>query len=218
MKEAELDQEYLDEIFINKTNQIDDEQFANLANLILENYNNEATLEQISYLTRYISDAYGNEIDSATTLRKLKYLVHKGMYNRLSKKFKNDLLSINLEESKIEVLIEVQKNYFEKIAEQMKKNGESQNLKVRDFQVTTNMPVYTSNYKLKQDGFPSLNEDLKKQNLLINFQLSGPQNIEESENLGNQNNKNLVLEINKLDLINFYEEIEKIQEKLDKLF
>jgi hypothetical protein len=67
------------------------------------------------------------------------------------------------------------------------------------------MPVINTNYKIKTES--SMNDDVKKQNLIINFNLQSESGL-----------NNLFFEMNKAQLINFYEEIEKIQEKLDKLY
>ena len=70
------------------------------------------------------------------------------------------------------------------------------------------MPVNFSNYPLKSDRMNISNNDMKKQNLILNFEIKDE----------NNNSKNLMFEMDKVQLSTFYEEIEKIQEKLDKLY
>ena len=65
---------------------------------------------------------------------------------------------------------------------------------VKDIQITTNMPVYTSNYNISTDG-----ADLKKQKILLKIDF--------------KNDNSSLIEMNKNQLYSFYEEIEKIQEK-----
>lgn len=203
MNEIEIDKEYIDEIFINRLNSLDDEKFNYIINYTLENYQIDSNHEQIAYFCKIIATLFGNEIDSLHFLRQIKYLVNKGSYNRLTKKFKNDLLLLNMNENKIDNLIEIQKNYFEKINE-INKRENSDNYLVEDFSVKTLMPVHTTNYNLKNNDKNILNEDLKKQNILIKLDI--------------KDHESLQIQMDKTKLINFYEEMEKIQEKLDKLY
>ena len=68
----------------------------------------------------------------------------------------------------------------------------------------TEMPIHYSDYKIYNEE--NRNDDIKKQNLFINFKLSE----------GDKEN-NCLLSIDKEKLIGMYEQIEKLQEKLDKL-
>lgn len=208
MNEVEIDQTYLDESFINLINNLENEKLAGIVNYILENFESSFDQEKLANFTKVIT-ALCLDVDSNKFLRQLRYLINKGTYNRLFKKFKNDLLSINLSEEKIDLMIDIQRNYLEKINQINKKEkskiGNSNYTILKDFEVKTEMPVFNTNYKIKNEK--SMNNDIKKQNLILNLKLQdevGP--------------NNLILQMDKAQLINFYEEIEKIQEKLDKLY
>lgn len=205
MNEYELDKSYLDDNFISKINNLDNENLSGLFNLILDDLTNEINNEKISSINNIISALFGNEINSTLFFRQAKYLINKGLYNRLSKKYRNDLLSLNFNQEKTDLLIELMKTYIDKIAEINKKSEMKEDI-VKDFEIQTTMPVYTTNYHIKEE---KLNEDYKKQTLTLKLEL---------ENKNSNNNKELFIEMNKSQLVNFYEEIEKIQEKLDKLY
>jgi hypothetical protein len=208
MNEIEIDQTYLSDDFISKLNSSEDEKVASAVNLVLENYEIELTYEKIVYLTKMLNGIFINEIDAHHFLRQVKYLINKGLYNRLSKKFKNDLLAIGLNEDKIDLIIEIQRGFFDKNVKKNEINEKKKEVIVKDFEVRTEMPVWNSNYKIKEE---TLNEDLKKQKILIKFTTK---HAHSDDNIPLQN---FVLEMNKMQLQSFYEEIEKIQENLDKL-
>jgi hypothetical protein len=114
MNEYEIDQNYLDNEFVNIINIMENEKFAELINLFLENYENSLSHERLTYYTKIISSSI-LDIDSHKLMRQIKYLINKGVYNRLSKKFKNDLLQLLLDEEKIDTLIEIERFHLDKI-------------------------------------------------------------------------------------------------------
>jgi len=205
MNEHEIDKAYLDDKFVNVVNNLENEKFGEFVNLLVENFENDLSHQKISNFSKFFSTSI-IEIDSTKFLRQLKYLVNKGTYNRLSKKYKQDLLRIHMNEDKIDIMIEIQRVYFENFNLINKREGEMlKNIILKDFEIKTEMPICNTNYNVKSNF--SLNEDIKKQNLIVNLNL-----------LSSENFTNLVVQIDKSQLINMYEEIEKIQEKLDKLY
>jgi hypothetical protein len=215
MNELEIDQTYLDENFIRSVNFLDDEKFSQFINYLLENYEDDTDQNKISIYSKIISSLFGGQLipDENHFYRQIKYLVNKGVYNRVSKKFKNDLLSLEISETKIEIVVEAIKPHLEKIYNLNKiKDQISTNLIVTDFEIKTEMPVSTSKYEMINE-VGSLNEDTKKQNVILKFNLKNKLVIKDK-----LSNGNLVFQMDKTKLIDFYEQVEKIQEKLDKLY
>ena len=68
----------------------------------------------------------------------------------------------------------------------------------------TEMPVHYSDYKINNED--QENPDIKKQNIILNLNLSN-----------NEKDEHKILEIDKQKMINLFEKIELIQEYLDKL-
>lgn len=203
MSDLELDQMYMDESFVSLINKSDEEKLVTCVNFLIENYNTEMDYDQIVHVNNSINALYGNHLDANSFRRQMKYLTNKGLYNRLSKKYRNDLIALGFDEDKVNILIELQKNFYENNVKKNENEEKQKDLFVKDFEIKTEMPVYTSNYKIKEEN---INNDLKKQNVVLNL------------NIGNQTkSERMMLMINKTQLINFYEQIEKIQENLDKL-
>jgi hypothetical protein len=195
MEESEIDKTYIDESFIIDINLIDSERYSTLISLIIENYNEDISNDKLVYITNIISTIFGHDINSSNIYRKIKYLINKGIYNRFTKKYKIDLINLGLNESRVDEIINIAKNSAGELYKPTKTNHNT----LKDVQITTNMPVYTSNYNIANDG-----SDLKKQKILLKFDYTS-----ETSSL---------IEMNKTQLFSFYQEIEKIQEKLDKLY
>ncbi len=215
MKELEIDQNYLDENFIRSVNSLEEEKFNQFVNYFVDKYEDDTDQEKISHYSKIISSLFGSQVvlDPNHFYRQVKYLINKAIYNRVSKKFKNDLLSIEMAEGKIDIIIEAVKLNLERINSANKSNDQiSNNLIVTDFEMRTEMPVSTSNYELSNEA-GALNDDAKKQNLIIKFNLKSKSN--EDEKICNSS---LAFQMDKTKLIDFYEQVEKIQEKLDKLY
>ena len=199
MDENEIDKIYIDELFINDINSIDIDRYSSLISFIIENYTEEISNDKLAYITNIISSIFGHDSNSTNIYRKLKYLINKGIYNRFTKKYKLDLLNIGFDENKIDEIINIAKE-TPSLGELYKSTKSNTNI-LKDVQITTNMPVYSSNYNIDpaKDG-----SDIKKQKLLIKFDYSS--------------DTSSLIEMNKNQLFTFYQEIEKIQEKLDKLY
>jgi hypothetical protein len=195
MDENEIDKTYLDEVFINDLNSIDSDRFTFLISLVIENHTEEMNNDKLETITKSISSIFGHDINSSNIYRKLKYMINKGLYNRFTKKYKNDLINLGLDESRVDEIINIAK---ESTFEPGKNNKTETNI-VKDIQITTNMPVYSSNYNITEDG-----ADLKKQKVVLKLDYN--------------NDDSTLIEMNKNQLFTFYQEIEKIQEKLDKLY
>ncbi len=197
MNETEIDAVYLDGKFVMTVNSIDEENFDLVIKFVLENYEETIEANLLASVERVIKSLITQDHDSLNLYRQFKYLVNKAVYNRLSKKFKNDILAIGIQEDKIDKIIELVRVYIDNIS----KGGVERNT-IKDFEIKTQMPVYKSEYNLKKNNI-SPNEDVNKQNVLIKFNLE---------------KEILFLEMDKIDMTNFYEQVEKIQEKLDKLY
>jgi hypothetical protein len=199
MYENEIDKAYIDETLIKDLNSIDDERFTTLISLIIESYNEEIANDRLVYITNIISTIFGHEINASNIYRKIKYLINIGIFNRFTKKYKNDLLNLNLDENRADEIITIAKEN-PSIGEIYKLNKTNNNI-LKDVQITTNMPVYTSNYNINatEDG-----SDLKKQKIMFKFDYTS--------------DSSTLVEMNKSQFFSFYQEIEKIQEKLDKLY
>jgi hypothetical protein len=195
MDENEIDKTYIDEVFINNLNSIDTDRLSSLISLVIDNHSEDMNNDKLEKISETISAIFGHDINSSNIYRKLKYLINKGLYNRFTKKYKNDLINLGLDESLVDEIINIAK---ESTIEPSKTIKTETNI-LKDIQITTNMPVYSSNYNTTQDG-----ADLKKQKLVIKFDYT--------------NNNSSLIEMNKNQLFSFYQEIEKIQEKLDKLY
>jgi hypothetical protein len=206
--EVEIDKTYLNSDFIALLNNLENDKLSGLLALVLDIYEEAISNDQLTYITKVIGNVIGQEADSLDFFRKIKYLINKGNYNRLSKKFKNDLLQLELEEDKVDVIIETQKLYLEKLGE-INKRLNKPDLFIKDFDIRTEMPVFRNN-----NAGHDL-DDVRKQNILISLDVEDNNNSKpESDGCTGKFN----MEMNKVQLINFYKEIERIQEKLDKLY
>jgi hypothetical protein len=216
MNELEIDRHYFDNDFISIINNAEIEKLQTFFNFVLENYSYEIDHNKISSIQNIILAFFGNDIDANHFYRQIKYLINKGCYNRLVKKFKNDLINLNFEEIRVDLIVELIKNYYEKIVEVQKKDELHTNKSIVNFEIKTKIPVANTNYKiLNEKG--ELNKDMKKQNILMKLKLDRKES-EENLNLQNNFNDEVIIQMDKSQLVDFYEEIEKIQEKLDMLY
>jgi hypothetical protein len=200
MEEVEIDSLYLDGDFIYKLNDLGVEKLSGLVNAVLDIYEEDLNNEKLTYITKVISNLIGQDIDGLDFFRKLRYLIKKGVYNRWSKKFKSDLLELGFAEGGVDNVIESAKEYLDKLNEVSRKQNTPDSY-IKDFELTTEMPIYNNNLNHQE-----LN-DTKKQNIVLKLDI---------ENKGYKE-KNLI-SMNKGQLVSFYKEIERIQEKLDKLY
>ena len=207
MTETEYDMQYLDTLTINRINKLDMNKFIDIIKDILQGLNYDVKFDKLNSFSTLIQN-YVGESNSLTFYREIRYLINKGVFNKLSKKFKTDLLQLGFTQEKIDVFSDLVKDYIVLFNEENKQQEKSNICELKDFIITTEMPVNFSNYQFKSDKMNTTNNDMKKQNLLFNFEAKD----------GNNNSKNLMFEMDKVQLSTFYEEIEKIQEKLDKLY
>jgi hypothetical protein len=211
MNDLEIDKIYLDSNFVYLINNCEIDRLQTFFNFALENYSVENDQSKINSIQNIISALFGNDIESNNIYRQVKYLINKGCYNRLLKKFKNDLINLEFKESRVELILESIKNHYERIVELQKKDELNNYQSIINFEIKTEMPVMNTNFKITNDD-GDFNKDLKKQNILMKFQLD-KKNCDDSNK-----NDEILIQMDKTQLVNFYEEIEKIQEKLDLLY
>ena len=197
------DKDYLDEVFIKRINNTDTNSLLSLVKLLLENYKTELNYEQIQYFSDQFKSLY-DEQDVDNFIRQLKYLINKGIYNRITKRYKNELIELGIEQEKVEAISNLQKQYQEINFDKNEKNVKNNTIYLKDFDMYTEMPVHYSDYKINNED--QENPDIKKQNIILNLNLSN-----------NEKDEHKILEIDKQKMINLFEKIELIQEYLDKL-
>ena len=199
-----IDKEYLDTAFINQLNSLDNESFKNLCNFILSNYKTGYNYEDLEKIFQECQSVIDNDLNTEQFMRQLKYLINKGIYSRINKKHKAELIELGFTPEKMEILSEVEKKYFDLNLEKNENEDKTQILTLKDFDMLTEMPVVDTKYNAMVDG--EKNEDLKKQKLLINLRLNK-----------NGEDKREVIQVDKTKLIGLFSQIEKLQEQLDKL-
>jgi len=204
MAAENIDKEYLDTVFINQVNAIDNESLKNLSNLILSTYKTEYNYEDLDKLQSECQSIIDNDLNVEHFIRQFKYLFNKGIYGRINKKYKNELLELGFAPEKIEILSEIGKKYFELNLEKNENEDKKQILTLKDFDMLTEMPVVDTKYNSMVDN--EKNEDFKKQKLLINLRLN-----KDGED------KREVIQVDKTKLIGLFTQMEKLQEQLDKL-
>ena len=199
-----IDKEYLDTVFINQLNALDIESFKNLCNFILSNYKTDYNYEDLEKIFHECQTVIDNDLNTEQFMRQLKYLFNKGIYSRINKKHKAELIELGISPEKMEILCEIEKKYFDLNLEKNESEDKKQILTLKDFDMLTEMPVVDTKYNTVVDG--EKNQDLKKQNLLLNLRLNK-----------NGEDKREVIQIEKTKLIGLFSQIEKLQEQLDKL-
>lgn len=197
------DKDYLDEAFIRKINNTEINSLLSLMKELLENYRTELNYEQFQYFNNECKSLY-DEGYSENFIRQLKYLINKGIYNRITKRYKSDLIELGIEPEKVEAISNLQKQYQDINLDKNEKNVKNNSLYLKDFDMYTEMPVHYSDYKISKEE--QENYDIKKQNLILNLNLSNGEKEEHK-----------IFEIDKLKMINLFEKVEQIQEYLDKI-
>ena len=137
-------------------------------------------------------------------IRQLKYLFNKGIYGRINKRHKAELIELGLTPEKMEIISEAEKKYFEGNLEKNEEEEKKQICTLKDFDMMTEMPVVDTNYRAMVDD--EKNIDFKKQKLLINLRLNK-----------DGKDKREVIQVDKTKLIGLFSQMEKLQEELDKL-
>jgi hypothetical protein len=204
----------------------------------IENYNAITSQSDFSQISNILISELKTDISFNNFYRQIKYLINKGVYLRLSKKFLVDLINLGLEEDKVSIIRDIQKANLDKLTELINKSQNDSNNnyikginKIIDVEIKTQMPIYNGNYEAfinnEEKGKIDNNEDVNKQNVFINFKLNAKNicenNFKNNENANNKSKgnlgyfQNLNIKMNKVQLAEFYAEIEKIQENLDKL-
>jgi hypothetical protein len=194
---SEIGSIYLDSDFISNLNALDNDKLSGLIALVLDIYDEDMNNEKLTYITKVIDNLNGQD-DGIDFFRKVRYLVKKASYYRLSKKYKIELLQLSLSEDKAELIIETVKMYLDKLDE-VNKKGSKPEIFIKDFELKTEMPIYNSTIHH--------HDDIKKQNVILKLDIEGKKQP-----------NHLILAMDKVKLVSLYKEVERIQEKLDKLY
>ena len=187
--------------------------------LFLNNINNDSFTELIETVVKYYPNKYNsnnNQIiiyliksydqhlshtSSELIFRELKDLINKSFYNRLTNKTKTELINDGLQSEKADLLFSLLSNYpdlYTIINEYAINDHEN---KIYDFKITTQMPILKTN---NDQTFDTLSKDIKQQELLLKLDLG--------------NDEIAQISMNKKMTSKLFEEIEKLQEALDKLY
>ena len=205
MSETEnIDKEYLEPTFINCINGIDNDSLKNLCNLYLSIYKTQNNYEDMEKLNQECQSILDNELATENFIRQLKYLFNKGIYGRINKRHKADLIELGISPEKMEIICEVEKKFFETNLEKNDEDDLKQICTLKDFDMMTEMPVVDTDYKAMIDE--DKNVDFKKQKLIINLRLNK-----------DGKDKREVIQVDKTKLIGLFSQMEKLQEELDKL-
>ena len=204
MSDENIDKEYLDTSFINLINSIDVESLKNLCNFVLSTYKTQYNYEDLEKLNQECQAIIDNDLNIEHFIRQLKYLFNKGIYGRINKKHKAELIELGISPEKMEIICEVEKKYFEVNLEKNEDEDKNQIMTLKDFDMITEMPVVDTQYNTMVDD--DKNEDFKKQNVLINLRLNK-----------NGEDKREIIQVDKTKLIGLFTQMEKLQEQLDKL-
>ena len=199
-----IDKEYLETTFINCINATDNETLRNLCNIFLSTYKTENNYEDLEKLKNECRSILDNELAVEHFLRQFKYLFNKGIYGRINKKHKAELIELGIAPEKMEIICEVEKKYFETNLEKNEEDDKKQICTLKDFDMLTEMPVFDTDYQATVDE--EKNYDFKKQNLIINLRLNK-----------DGKDKREVIQVDKTKLIGLFSQMEKLQEELDKL-
>ena len=199
-----IDKDYLDPSFINMLNSIDNDSLRNLCNLFLSTYKTEYTYEDLDKLEQECQSILDDELSIENFIRQLKYLFNKGIYGRINKRHKADLIELGINPEKMEIICEVEKKYFENNLEKNEDDDKKHICTLKDFDMMTEMPVVDTRYRIMNDE--EKNTDFKKQKLFINLRLNK-----------DGKDKREVIQVDKTKLIGLFSQMEKLQEELDKL-
>ena len=203
-EEENTDKEYLDDIFINCINGMDNNSLKNLCKIFLSTYKTEYNYEDLEKLNQECQSIINNELAIEQFIRQLKYLFNKGIYGRINKRHKAELIELGINPEKMEIIFEVEKKYFEENLEKNEEEEKKQICTLKDFDMMTEMPVVDTSYTANKDQ--EKNVDFKKQQLFINLRLNK-----------DGKDKREVIQVDKTKLIGLFSQMEKLQEELDKL-
>ena len=202
--EENIDKDYLETTFINCLNNLDNESLKNLCNVFLSTYKTEYNYEDLEKLHQEVESILDNELAVEHFIRQLKYLFNKGIYGRINKKHKAELIELGFSPEKMEIICEAEKKYFEENLEKNEEEEKKQIYTLKDFDMMTQMPVVDTSYRAMIDE--ENNIDFKKQKLMINLRLNK-----------DGKDRREVIQVDKTKLIGLFSQMEKLQEELDKL-
>lgn len=183
-------------------NNIQNDSFSELIDSVLKYYPdryNSRIIQNILFLIKSLDQQYTNE-SSELIFRELKDLINKSFYNRLTNKIKTELVNEGLLSEKADLLFLLLSNYSDKYSIKDEYTLSKAENKINDFEIITQMPILKTNSIMRD----SLNKDIKQQELLLKLDL-GKDDITQ-------------ISMNKKMSSKLFEEIEKLQEALDKLY
>ena len=171
MSESEtLDKNYISDHFVKAVNSCDENLFRNLLQFFLENYETEFNFAALEKFNAEFKSQNVEGIDNEMLVRQLKYIVNKSIYGRVNKKFKGELKELGFNLSKIDLISDLTKRYFERNLSKNEKSAKKESVYLKDFDIVTEMPVAFSSYKISENF--EENDDIKKQNLYLGTRYS----------------------------------------------
>lgn len=180
------------------------EDFCVIIDLILHCYPDKYTYEYMIKINEYSNRFYGSNIECEKIFREIKNLISDIIYNRISKKYKQELISKGLDSDRLDII-------FEKVNEHQTKEdndilaSNSNCLSLENFMIQTKAPINSTNNRfVEESNILNENLDSKKFEVFMNMEFS--------------NGEKELYKINKTNLISMFEEIEKLQEKIDELY
>ena len=81
---------YFDSQFVTVINDLENSRYSQIISLVIENVSYEIDHEKLANINKIFNSIFPLEKNHVIFYRKLKSLVHCCVYNRFSKKFKND--------------------------------------------------------------------------------------------------------------------------------
>lgn len=185
-------------------NDFNDELFEKLSVLIASHYPNDFSKELNSKVNSLIAESGFDTLKFSTeyAYREIKSLVSRALFSRLSNKAKGEFIKEGLSDSKVSILFTSLQMYNEKALSE-EEISLNDNEIIYDFELKTEMPLAKTNNHLvnTKDVF---NQDFKQQEFILQLDLG----------IGKVNN----LTGNKQTMIYMFEQIEKLQEAIDKLY
>lgn len=182
------------------------ESFSSIIEVVISKYPDKYNKEFMEKANSFILNVYGQEVDSEKIFREFKFLVSESLYNRLSKKHRSELIRVGIAEDRVNTLFEILSGYLSQYNNSLSGKAVSESIdSIVDFQINTQMPVLATNSRLVDEANSyQINEDFKQQRLVVGLELS--------------NSENLHFKANKQKVTMIFEEFEKLQEMLDKLY
>lgn len=183
---------------------------------ILKYYPNKFDSYNTSSIYKLIYRLYGTDIDAEKIFREFYFFLTECFYYRLSNKLKNELISINyIPLEKIDII------YF--YLNEHNRNNLNDDFvndvftpKIIDFEIETKLPLSKTNNKLiDEDNSYHIKNDYKQQELEFKIKLELPCQLNNNDK---SKNSMVTIKSDKKMASLVFEEIEKLQEKLDTLY